>query len=209
MKKIVIADDHSIIRQGLKFIINKHQDLKVVAEAASSFELMDSLSENEVDIIIIDINMPGKFIIDTITDINEKYSETKIIVFTVSPENQFADKVFMAGAHGYLNKENESEEIIEAIKTVCCGKYYMSQEYSSELFELQGNKNIGSDNRLSSRELNVLAMIANGDNPTKISEELFLSKNTVNNHRKNIMKKLNLNSTADLVKYAIKNRIVE
>ncbi len=209
MIKIVIADDHSIIRQGLKFIIGKYQDFQVVAEAASSFDLMDRLSENQVDILIIDINMPGKFIIDTILDISDKYPDVKIIVFTVSPENQYADSVFKAGAHGYLNKENDSEEIIEAIKTVCCGKYYMSPEYSSELFELHGNKKFTSENKLTTREMSVLAMIANGDNPTKISEELFLSKNTVNNHRKNIMKKLNLKSTAELIKYAINNRIIE
>ncbi len=206
----MIVDDHAVVRKGLKQIFEEHPDLQVVDEAGSGNQLLDKLKKTECDVIILDISMPGKDGIDTLKDIKAERPDMPVLIFTMYPEEQYAVRVLKAGASGYLNKENEPEELIKAIHKVAQGRKYISSflaELLASNLEIDGKKPLHES--LSDREFQVMCMIASGKTVTQVARELSLSINTISTYRIRIMEKMNMSNNAEITHYAIKNRLVD
>jgi len=207
--RIIIADDHAIVRKGLKLILETefgHVDLD---EANSGDELIEIVKTKSYDLIILDISMPGKDILDTLRDIKLFKPEIPILIFSMNPEKAFAVRMLKSGASGYINKDCSHAELIEAIKKVISGRGYISSTLSELLAaELRENSSKPIHQKLSDREFQIMCMIAQGHSLDEIAIKLYLSKNTVSNHRNNIMKKLNLRNNSEITAYALKNEIV-
>ncbi|MEW5842931.1 MAG: response regulator transcription factor [Bacteroidota bacterium] len=207
---IIITDDHEIIREGLKKIISKHDDLKIVAEAASIAELEKSLENNRAELVILDISLPDKSGLDFVKDLKSRYPEIKVLLFSIYPEEKFAKRAISIGADGYLSKSAKPSEIISAIRKIESGGKYLKSELIEKLF-MQSNKTnvVTSHESLSNREFEVLRLLAKGNKITDIAESLGLSVNTIASYKARIQEKLNIKSTADLIRYAIDNDLVE
>ncbi|MCL6099047.1 MAG: response regulator transcription factor [Bacteroidetes bacterium] len=207
---IIITDDHEIIREGLKKIISKHDDLKIVAEAASIGELEKSLENNRAELVILDISLPDKSGLDFVKDLKSRYPEIKVLLFSIYPEEKFAKRAINMGADGYLSKSAKPSEIISAIRKIESGGKYLKSELIEKLF-MQSNKTnvVTSHESLSNREFEVLRLLAKGNKITDIAESLGLSVNTIASYKARIQEKLNIKSTADLIRYAIDNDLVE
>lgn len=195
--RIVVADDHVLIRQGLGKIINGNSELEVIGEAGDGVELLALLPTVTPHMVILDISMPNLRGIDAIHEIKKKYPEVKILVLTMHKE--YLHPALAAGADGYLLKEDADRDLFSAIENIRQGRVYLSPRLTEELL----GKRVPSGESLSPREKEVLTLIAKGKSNKGIAETLFISIRTVESHRAAIQKKLGLNSTADLVKYAI------
>ena len=207
--KIVIADDHAIVRKGLKLILETEFGQVSLDEAGSGDELIEIIREKNYDIIILDISMPGKDVLDTLRMIKNIKPNIPILIFSMNPEKAFAVRMLRSGASGYINKDCSHDELIDAIKKVVAGRGYISPTLSELLAaEIRDNSEKPVHNKLSDREFQVMCMIATGLNLEEIAEKLFLSKNTVSNHRNSIMKKLNLRNNSDITSYAMKNELI-
>lgn len=207
---IAITDDHEIIREGLKKILAKHDDLKVVAEASSIAELEKLLDETQIDFITLDISLPDKSGLDFVKDIKSRFPEVKVLIFSIYPEEKFAKRAINLGADGYLSKNAKPSEIIEAIRKIERGGKYLKAELIEELF-LHNDKLYTNPTHelLSNREFEVLRLLAKGNKITEIAESLGLSVNTIASYKTRIQDKLNIKSTAELIRYAIDNDLVE
>ncbi|NJD21464.1 MAG: response regulator transcription factor [Melioribacter sp.] len=207
---IVITDDHEIIREGLKKILTKHDDLKVVAEASSIKELESILGEMKIDFIMLDISLPDKSGLDFVKNIKVRFPEVKVLMFSIYPEEKFAKRAISLGADGYLSKSAKPSEIIEAVRKIEKGGKYLKTELIEELFLRQDKPGvISSHETLSNREFEVLRLLAKGNKITEIAESLGLSVNTIASYKTRIQDKLNIKSTAELIRYAIDNDLVE
>ncbi|MFH1050314.1 MAG: response regulator transcription factor [bacterium] len=207
--KIIIADDHAIVRKGLKLILETEFGKVEFNEASSGDELVNIVSKKDFDIIILDISMPGKDVLDTLRTLKAIKPNIPILIFSMNPEKAFAIRMLKAGATGYINKDCAHQELIEAIKKVASGRGYISPALSELLAaELRNDFDKPIHQKLSDREFQIMCLIAAGMNLDEIAEKLYLSKNTVSNHRNNIMKKLSLRNNSEITAYAMKNEIV-
>ncbi len=209
MIRIIIADDHAVVRTGLKQIIEQDPMLKVTAEASSGFELIEKVQEGNFDVILLDISMPGKDGLTTLMDLKRIKPNIPVLIFTVYPEDQYAIRLLKAGAAGYLNKECEPEELIEAIHRVASGRKYVSDNLAELLAsKLDSSEDIPLHEQLSDREFQVMCMIASGKTINEIANELHLSANTVSTYRNRIFEKMKFKNNAELTRYAIRNGLV-
>lgn len=210
MIRIIIADDHAVVRKGLKQIFDETQDLTVIDEANSGHELLEKVRLNKYDVVILDISMPGKDGLDTLKELKILQPDLSVLVFTVFPEEQYAVRILKAGAAGYLNKECEPEEMIDAIRKVARGRKYISP-FLAEL--LASNLDTAGETPvhelLSDREFQVMCLIASGKSVSDIAKELSLSINTISTYRLRILEKMSLKNNSEITHYAIKNRLVE
>ncbi|MFH1673137.1 MAG: response regulator transcription factor [Pseudomonadota bacterium] len=211
MIKISIADDHRILREGLRRILDEAPDMKVLDEASNGREIIEKVRANRPDIVLLDISMPDMDGLDATKHIHGLFPELPILILTVHPARQYAVRILRAGAKGYLNKQAAPEELIGAVRKVCAGQRYLNPEVSEELaLQLIGEgANFSPVESLSDRELQVLCLIANGRKTTEIAEELCLSIKTVNTYRSRVLEKLHLRNNADLTRFAIKNSLVK
>ncbi len=207
---IALTDDHEIVREGLKKILSKQSDLNVVAEAASIKELESKLSEQQIDLVMLDISLPDKSGLDFIKDIKIRYTDLKILMFSIYPDEKFAMRAIKMGADGYLSKSAKPSEIINAIRKIEKGGKYIKYELIEGLIlnPLKSN-GAASHDVLSDREFEVLRLLAQGKKISKIAENLSLSVNTIASYKTRIQEKLNIKSTAELIRYAIDNDLVE
>ena len=209
MSRIMIADDHAIVREGLKLLLNNNEELQIVASVATGEELIQKLRETNCDLVILDITMSGKDVLDTIKDIKSMKPHLPILIFTMNPADQYAVRVLKAGAFGYINKESDPDEILAAIRKVLSGNMYIPQDIAELLANnLKGETGVVLHETLTNREFQIMCMIAEGRSVTHISEKLFLSKNTISNHRSHILQKLKLKNNSELTHYAIKNNLI-
>ncbi|MFN3305968.1 MAG: response regulator [Candidatus Kapaibacteriota bacterium] len=209
MIRIIIADDHAVVRTGLKQIIESDPNLRVTGEASSGFELIEKIQEGNYDVVLLDISMPGKDGLETLKDIKRIKPKLPVLIFTVYPEDQYAVRLLKAGAAGYLNKECEPEELIEAIHRVAMGRKYVSENLAEILAQkIEETSSLPLHESLSDREFQVLCMIASGKTIKQIAEELQLSSNTVSTYRIRILEKMKMKNNAELTHYAIKNGLV-
>ncbi len=209
MIKIIIVDDHAVVRKGLKQIIEDSSDLSVVDEASSGFELLEKLNDNQYDVVLLDISMPGKDGLDTLKDIKVHSPNLPVLIFTVYPEEQYALRVLKSGAAGYINKECAPDELIKAIRKVAQGGKYISPELAEILAGTIGGTGGHPDHEtLSDREFQVMLMIASGKSVKEIAEDLSLSVNTISTYRNRILEKMNMKNNAEITKYAINNKLV-
>ncbi len=210
MIKIIIADDHSVVRKGLKQIFEETMDLVVAGEASSGYELLDKVRQEDFDVVILDISMPGKDGLDTLKELKNEKPNLPVLIFTIYPEEQYAVRVLKAGASGYINKETDPEEIINAIRKVSTGRKYISQflaELLASNLELSGEAPLHES--LSDREFQVMCLIASGKTATDIAKELSLSINTISTYRIRILEKMGMKNNAELTHYAVKNGLVD
>lgn len=209
MVKIIIADDHAVVRTGLKQIIEQDSHLKVTGEASSGFELLEKIREGNYDVVLLDISMPGKDGLATLKELKKINPKLPVLIFTVYPEDQYAVRLLKAGASGYLNKECEPEELIEAIHRVAQGRKYVSPNLAEILATLlEESHSAPLHEQLSDREYQVMCMIASGKTIQEIAKELDLSPNTVSTYRIRILEKMKMKTNAEITHYAIKNGLV-
>ncbi len=209
--KIIIADDHALIRKGLKEILQQVEGLVLLDEAQNGSELLLKISQNDYDIIVLDISMPGKSGLDVLKDIRRIKPDIPVLILSVYPEEQYAIRVLKSGASGYLTKDSAPDELVNAIKKIVNGGKYISSSLAEILateVKSGGVINMLHEN-LSDREFQVMKMLAAGKTVKEISEELFLSPKTVSTYRTRIYEKMKFSSKSELTGYAIKNGLID
>ena len=209
MKKILLVDDHSIVRQGLRNLIELETDLEVAAEAASGVEAIKLIRSQKFDVVVMDISMPDKNGVDTLHELKHVAPDLPVLILSGYGEEQYALNLIRSGCKGYLSKDAEGDEIITAIRSIANGKRYIS----SILAELMTNEITQPKDKmlhetLSEREFQVFFKLASGQTATEIAEELFISVKTVSTYRTRILEKMSLKNNADLTYYAIKNALI-
>lgn len=210
MIRILIVDDHLLIREGFKKIIGHEVDMKVVAECQNAAEVLDYLRDGECEVIVLDINMPGKSGLDLLKELPLRETGIKVLVLSINPEERFALRALQSGASGYITKDTAGEELVEAIRKVHYGGKYVTRTLAEQLASyLQRDVSKPLHESLSDREFQVLQLFGAGKTTTEIGEELALSASTVKTYRQRILEKLNLKSTAEIIHYALKNNLVD
>jgi DNA-binding NarL/FixJ family response regulator len=209
---IVLADDHVLFRQGMKRLIEEVPGLAVIGEASDGLELLNLLTNVTADLIVLDISMEGLQGIDASREIRRLYPQTKILILTMHKNKEYVCHAMSAGASGYLLKEESDEELFTAIEAIRRGETYVSRRitgtFAGDLCSRPQGKEPAASEPLTSREREIVKLIAGGKSNSAIASVLHISIRTVENHRANIMKKLDLKKTADLVRYAIQRGVV-
>ena len=215
-KSIIIIDDHPIFREGLKTIISRDARFKVVGEAGSGHEGLEMTKRLKPDLVVINISLPDKSGIQLTRDLRGLLSETKILIVSMHSKIDYIAEAFQAGATGYVVKESASERLLQALKSVAKGDYYLDSSVSHAVVEnlmkspLKAAKITDADcATLTPREQEVMRLLAEGLSSKAVAEKLFISPKTVENHRANIMNKLGLHSTIELVRYAAKLGLID
>lgn len=209
MIRILIADDHAIVREGLKQVISTTDDMAVTGEAADGLEALEQVRKHDWDVIVLDMTMPGISGIDLIKRLRKEKHGLHVLVLSMHREDQFAIRALKAGASGYLTKGSAPDVLISAIRRVAGGGKYISRALAEKLaFEVDPFEEKPLHETLSDREYQVLRMISSGKNINQIAEELSLSANTVSTHKHRLMRKLNVSNNAELIQYALSQEIV-
>jgi two-component system, NarL family, invasion response regulator UvrY len=210
MLKIMIADDHTVVRHGLKEILTRELGKLKIAEAKDAREATDLLLKEKWDLILLDINMPGRSGLEVLTDARQLCPNAAVLVLSAYPEKEFAIRAFKLGAVGYLNKQSAFDELITAVKRVLAGGKYITASLAEILAGSLGQKGEHAPHEaLSNRELQVLRMIATGKTGKEIAAELCLSEKTVATYRLRIAEKMRLASNVELTRYALQHQLVE
>ena len=210
MIKVLIADDHPIVRQGLRQILAGISDMKVAGEAVNGQETLEQVRAGGWDVLVLDITMPGRSGFDILKELKHLQPDLPVLVLSIHAEEQFAVRVLKAGASGYLTKENAPDELIKAIRKVVSGGKYISRTLAERLaFGLDAASERPRHEALSDREFQVMQMVASGKTLTKIAEELSLSTKTVSTYRTRLLQKMNLETNAEIIRYAIENGLIE
>lgn len=210
MIRIGIVDDHAIVRAGLRQFLSEHVDLRVEGEAASGREAIDLVRTTELDVLLMDLSMPGQSGIDALAMIRAKAPDVGILILSGYPEEHYAVNLIRQGASGYLNKSCEPSEIVEAIRTIALGKRYITSAVAELLAQQLGRKEDAPPHeQLSEREFQVFLKLAKGETAGGIAESLSLSVKTVSTYRTRLMEKMGLNSNSDLTYYALKNGLID
>ncbi len=209
MIKVILCDDHAMVRRGIRDTISEATDIQVVGEAGSYPELRDLMRKVECDVLVLDLNMPGRGGLEVLGALKEEGSTVKTLVVSMYPEDQYAIRCLRAGARGYLNKAGEPAELVAAIRTVMQGRKYVTPDVAQMLVDtLNAPESEELHASLSERELQTLQKIASGKKLSDIAEELMLSPKTVSVYRARVLEKLHLANNAELTVYAIRNGIV-
>ena len=209
MIKILIADDHPVVRQGIKQILAETRDLVVADEAASGQEVMKKVMKNDYDVILLDISMPERNGLDILRELKSKKPKPAVLILSIYPEDQYAVRVLKLGAAGYLTKESAPEELISAIRKVAQGRKYISATLAEKLaIDLEINAEKPPHENLSDREYQVLCMLASGKRLKDIGDDLNLSIKTISTYRTRILEKMKMGNNAELIRYALQNNLV-
>lgn len=210
MIRVLIADDHAIVRSGLKQILADTTDIVVAGEAADGRQALEQIQAQTFDVLVLDITMPGRGGLEMLKDIKRLKPKLPVLVLSMHAEEQYATRTLRAGAAGYLNKESAPEELVKAIRKVCSGGKYVSAAQAERMAgELQSDPSKLPHELLSNREYEILCLIASGKTATEIARDLSLSVKTVSTYRARILEKMNLSTNAQLTHYAIKGGLVE
>lgn len=210
MIKILIADDHPVVRKGLKEIIEDIPDMAVRGEASNGQEALEKARKGDFDIVVLDISMPGGNGLDILKLLKEEKPDLSVLVLSIYPEEEYAVRVLRAGASGYLTKESAPEKLIAAIRKASKGGKYISPSLAEKLaFDLETDAERPLHETLSDREYQVMRMIASGKTVNEIGEELFLSVKTVSTYRSRILEKMKMKTNAELTHYALKHGLVK
>lgn len=208
MIRVVSADDHSLVRRGVKQLLADAAGIRLVGEAADGDELMRVLQAQPCDVLLLDITMPGKDGLALLKEVRGKWPGIAVVIVSMHPERQYAAQAMRSGALGYLTKDGAPEQLIEAVRMVAAGGRFMSAAMAEVLADhVSGDWGKLAHETLSSRELKVLLRIGEGKTVGEIAEELFLRTNTVKTYRSRVLAKLGLGSTADLIRYVIENNL--
>ena len=208
--KILIADDHSIVREGLKQYIKTLDEVRMIDEAVNGNEAWAKIKDGSYDLVILDVSMPGMSGLDVLQKIREKNLKTRVLILSVHPQEQYAVHAFKMGASGYLSKDSAFEELTLAIKKIVSGGRYIASAFAEKLaFNSYDSDTHAPHEKLSEREFQVMVMLAKGKSVTEISKEIFISDKTVSTYRARILEKMGMKKNAELTIYAIKNNLIE
>ena len=210
MIRVVIADDHQILREGLKQLLQAAGDLEVVGEAGDGFEVLDRVRRDEFDVLLLDMSMPGKSGVELIKQVKSEKPKLRILVLSMHEEHQYAVRAIRAGASGYLTKESAASQLVAAIRKVGGGGAYITPEVAERLAQdamphAEGPLHAS----LSDREFEVFHMLVDGVSVNEIAARLHLSAKTISTHKARLMEKLGVDSTADLVHYAVRHNLLD
>jgi two-component system invasion response regulator UvrY len=210
MLHVILCDDHPIFREGLKKILLPHSDIKVDAEAGSGAELMQKIEGRRFDVLILDISLKDMNGLDVVKALQASGNRAAILILSMHPEEHYALRALKAGAAGYLQKESVPEELVNAIRKIARGGKYVTPSLAERLaYQLEPNTEKSPHELLSDREYQVLCLLASGKGVKEIAAELAVSPPTVATYRSRILTKLNLSTTVDLVRYALRHGLVE
>lgn len=210
MIRTIIADDHKLIRDGIKKLFENEMDLSVVAETGDPFEVASLVEKTEFDVLLLDLNFPNRSGLDVLKDVKLISPKTKILVLSMYPEEKYAIRILKAGANGYVSKEGNPDEIINAVRRIYDGRKYISAELSDKLIDELDKPSVKNPHEnLSDREFQVFIGIANGKGQTQLAEELNISVSTINTYRSRILQKLEVSNSAELIHYALKHNLIE
>ncbi|MFT4678556.1 MAG: two-component system invasion response regulator UvrY [Flavobacteriales bacterium] len=204
MNRVIICDDHKIVREGLKQIINVFSEFEVVAEAESGEALFKILRDSPTDIVILDVSLTGRNGLEVLKQLKSIYSDIKVLMLSMYPEDQFAIRALKAGASGYLHKDSAPEVLLEALEKIAQGKEYLSEQITKLMFkEMSGGSSELPHKTLSDREYEVLLYIGEGESISEIARRLSLSVKTISTYRTRILEKMTLDNNSDMVKYIL------
>jgi two-component system, NarL family, invasion response regulator UvrY len=207
--KILICDDHKLVRDGLRRILQQPDDDTLIMEAGDGTEAIELLKSNSFDIVLLDISLPGRSGLDVLQAIKTKWPETNVLILSMHPQEQYAIRAIKLGASGYLTKNTASEELLEAVKKVSEGGKFISQSLAERLaLLLNKDTRLQKHEVLSTREFEIMIKLANGIPLQEIGNELFISVKTVSTYRSRIMAKMGLKANADLTRYCMENSLI-
>jgi DNA-binding NarL/FixJ family response regulator len=210
MIKILIADDHPVVRKGLKEIIEDNSDMVVAGEASNGQEVLEEALKKEFDVVVLDISMPGRSGLEVLKQLKRERPELSVLILSMHPEEHYAVRVLKAGASGYLTKESVPDELIKAIRRISTGRKYVSSTLAEKLaFDLENRAEKILHEKLSDREYEVMCMIGSGKTLKEIAEALCLSVKTISTYRSRILEKMKMKNNAELIHYAIKHNLVD
>ena len=210
MINVLIADDHALIREGLKKTLSDEPDMKLAGEATNVAELFKVLERLAVNIVLLDITMPGESGLDALKELRQKYPGIPVLILSFHPEHRFAVRALKAGASGYITKQSAPEELVQAIRKIVGGGKYVSAALAEELAtELDKGSDKLPHETLSDREFQVMRLIAAGKKSSEIAEELSVTMSTVNTYRMRIFEKMKIQSNVELARYAMEHKLIE
>lgn len=208
MIRVISADDHAVVRGGVKQLLSDAAGIRVVGEAADGVELMQLLQRQPCDVLLLDITMPGKDGLTLLKEVHGKWPRVAVVILSMHPEHQYAARALRVGALGYLTKDGAPEQLIEAVRVAARGGHYVSPALAQVLADqLAGDQNKPPHDALSDREYEVLVRVGAGRTVGEIADELFLSTNTVSTYRARLLTKLGLGTTAELMHYVLVNNL--
>jgi DNA-binding NarL/FixJ family response regulator len=208
--RILLADDHTMFREGLKQVLSRASDLAVVDEASDTQQVLDKAEQSEFDVVILDISMPGRDGIEILKQLKQAHPGLYVLILSMYPEDQYAFRAIKAGASGYLTKSKASQELIEAIRRIASGRKYISPEVAEQLaIDLEKDSDQPLHRKLSDREYQIMCMIASGKTVKEIADSLALSVSSISTMRSRILKKFGMKTSAEITHYAIKNDLVK
>ena len=210
MINILVADDHALIRKGMKQILNDTEDIRVTGEVENGMQAIKMVQGNTYDLVLLDISMPDKHGIDVLKQLKLNKPQLPVLILSMHEESQYALRSLKAGAAGYLSKQSAPTQLVTAIRQVACGKKYISNELAEELANglSQGYQEL-LNQTLSNREYQTLCLMASGKSLSEMAETLSLSAKTVSVYRARLLEKMKLKNNAEAVRYAIKNHLIE
>ncbi len=209
MIKLLIADDHKIFREGLREIINKTSDIRVIDEAKNGIEVLSKVEENNYDVILLDISMPGRSGLDILKQLRQEKPNIQVLILSMYSEEEFAVRAMKTGAAGYLVKDTASKDLIEAIRKVSIGLKYVTPSLAEKLaIDIDMGNETPLHAKLSNREYEVMCMISSGKKNKEIAEEILVSPKTVSSYKKRILDKMGMKTNAQLTEYAIRNGLI-
>lgn len=209
MIRIILCDDHAMVRRGIRDTLCEASDIQVVAEAASYAEVREALRNHPCDVLVLDLNLPGRGGLEVLASVRESHDSVRVLVVSMFPEDQYAIRALKAGAQGYLNKAGDPAQLVVAVRTLIQGKKYVTPAVSQMLVDhLSSPGSAALHAALSERELQTLTKIASGRRLSDIATELMLSPKTVSVYRARVLEKLKLTNNAELTVYAIRNELV-
>ncbi len=213
--RVLVADDHLLVREGIAAMLKNVEEIELVDMVSNGAEVLKKIEENQVDVVVMDVMMPGLDGFETTAQLAENSPEIKILLLSMEVNTEFVARAIKNGAGGYLPKDSKKSVLVSAIKAINDGQLYFNNDITETIFRdfyvesKTGKKlNTRKEHAVSKREIEVLTLISEGKSNRQVADELFISVRTVDAHRNHIMKKINAKSTADLVKYAIKNEFI-
>ena len=209
MINILIADDHELIREGLKKILKKETDMHVLGEASNAQQVFELVKQRKPSVVLLDISMPGPSGLDALTQLKREYPKLPVLILSMHPEDRFAVRALKAGAAGYVTKDGAVAELVQAIRKVVAGGKYVSLHLAEKLADDLEKSERPPHETLSDREFQVMRMIASGKKTSEIAEELSLSISTVNTYRTRILEKMSMQTNVELTRYAMENHLIE
>ena len=210
MIRVLVADDHAVVRRGVVQILDEAPDLVAAGEASSGRQVLQKVQENDYDVLVLDIGMPDGSGLEVLHQLRTLRPELRVLILSMYPEKQYALRALKAGAAGYLTKESAPDELVAAVRRIAQGGKYITQSLAEELTAaLVGETEKTPEEILSDREFQVVCMLAEGKTIAGIAEELSLSVKTISTYRARVLEKLNLSNTAEIIRYAFEHKLVE